>query len=86
MRDFLIKIKSQVSVLPKIYRVYFAVLLLAELFTFSIRPDEPGLYSDLMQFLPFAIALGFLCSRESRMHFRRHIYTYGILQFISLAL
>ena len=86
MRDFLIKIKSQVSVLPKIYRVYFAVLLLAELFTFSIRPDEPGLYSDLMQFLPFAIALGFLCSRESRMHFRRHIYTYGILQFIFLAL
>ena len=86
MNDFLIKIKSQVSVLPKIYRVYFAVLLLAELFTFSIRPDEPGLYSDLMQFLPFAIALGFLCSRESRMHFRRHIYTYGILQFIFLAL
>ena len=80
------KIKTQLEALPKIYWIYLAVLIAVEVSCFAFRPDEPGLYSDSQQFAPFLIALGFLFSSESRTHFRRHIYTYGILQFISLAL
>ena len=80
------KIKTRLEALPKIYWIYLAVLIAVEVSCFAFRPDEPGLYSDSQQFAPFLIALGFLFSSESRMHFRRHIYTYGILQFIFLAL
>lgn len=80
------KIKNLFSSLPKIYWIYFAALFIAELVAFALRPNEPGLYSNPVQFAPLAIALGFLFTREARKHFRRHIYTYGILQFAFLAL
>lgn len=80
------KLKSQLSVLPKVYWIYFAVLFVAELVAFALRPNEPGLYSEVAHFAPIAVALGFLFTREARKHFRRHIYTYGISQFIFLAL
>lgn len=80
------KIKNLFSSLPKIYWIYFAALFIAELVAFALRPNEPGLYSNPVQFAPLAIALGFLFTRETRKNFRRHIYTYGILQFAFLAL
>jgi apolipoprotein N-acyltransferase len=80
------KIKNLLGSLPKIYWIYFAALFIAELVAFALRPNEPGLYSNPVQFAPLAIALGFLFTREARKNFRRHIYTYGILQFAFLAL
>lgn len=80
------KIKNLLGSLPKIYWIYFAALFVVELVAFALRPNEPGLYSNPVQFAPLAIALGFLFTREARKHFRRHIYTYGILQFAFLAL
>lgn len=80
------KIKLQLSALPKVFWIYFAVLFVAELFAFALRPNEPGLYTEVAHFAPIAIALGFLFTREARKHFRRHIYTYGISQFLFLAL
>ncbi|WP_458451011.1 apolipoprotein N-acyltransferase [Fibrobacter sp.] len=80
------KIKNLFSSLPKIYWIYFAALFIAELVAFALRPNEPGLYSNPVHFAPLAIALGFLFTREARKNFRRHIYTYGILQFAFLAL
>ena len=80
------KLKSQIAALPKIYWIYLAVLLLAEAIAFALRPDEPGLYTEIAQFPPIVIALGFLFTREARQHFRRHVYTYGISQFLFLAL
>ena len=80
------KLKSQIAALPKIYWIYLAVLLLAEVIAFALRPDEPGLYTEIAQFPPIVIALGFLFTREARQHFRRHVYTYGISQFLFLAL
>ena len=80
------KLKSQIAALPKNYWIYLAVLLLAEVIAFALRPDEPGLYTEIAQFAPIVIALGFLFTREARQHFRRHVYTYGISQFLFLAL
>ena len=80
------KIKSQLSALPKIYWIYSAVLLVAELVAFALRPDEPGLYTEAAQFAPIAVALGFLFARDNRKSFRRSIYTYGISQFVFLAI
>lgn len=80
------KIKNLLGSLPKIYWIYFAALFIAELVAFALRPNEPGLYSNPVQFAPLAIALGFLFTSEARKNFRRHIYTYGILQFAFLAL
>lgn len=80
------KIKNLLGSLPKVFWIYFAVLFVAELVAFALRPNEPGLYSNPVQFAPLAIALGFLFTREARKNFRRHIYTYGILQFAFLAL
>ena len=80
------KIKNLFGSLPKVYWIYFAVLFVAELVAFALRPNEPGLYSEVAHFAPIAVALGFLFTREARKHFRRHIYTYGISQFIFLAL
>ena len=86
MNELLNKLKLQLSALPKIYWIYFAVLFVAELVAFVLRPNEPGLYTEVAHFAPIAIAIGFLFTREARKHFRRHIYTYGISQFLFLAL
>jgi len=84
--DMLNKIKTQFKALPKVFWIYFAVLFVAELVAFALRPNEPGLYTEVAHFAPIAVALGFLFTREARKHFRRHIYTYGISQFLFLAL
>ncbi len=80
------KLKSQIAALPKIYWIYLAALVAAEAIAFALRPDEPGLYTEIAQFAPIVIALGFLFTREARQHFQRHVYTYGISQFLFLAL
>ena len=80
------KIKNLLGSLPKVFWIYFAALFVAELVAFALRPNEPGLYSNPVHFAPLAIALGFLFTCEARKNFRRHIYTYGILQFAFLAL
>ena len=80
------KLKSQLSALPKIYWIYLAALIVAEAIGFALRPNEPGLYTEIAQFAPLAVALGFIFVRENRKNFRRSIYTYGISQFLFLAL
>ena len=80
------KIKNLFGSLPKVYWIYFAAVVVAELVAFALRPNEPGLYTEAAHFAPIAIALGFLFTREARKNFHRHIYTYGISQFIFLAL
>ena len=86
MKDFFKRLKTRISALPKIYWIYLAALVVAEAIGFALRPNEPGLYTHPVQYAPLAIALGFLFTRENRKNFRRSIYTYGISQFLFLAL
>ena len=86
MKDFFKRLKTRISALPKIYWIYLAALVVAEAIGFALRPNEPGLYTHPVQFAPLAIALGFIFVRENRKNFRRSIYTYGISQFLFLAL
>ena len=86
MNELFNKLKSQLSALPKIFWIYLAALVVAEAIGFALRPNEPGLYTEYSQFAPLAVALGFLFVRENHKNFRRSIYTYGISQFLFLAL
>lgn len=80
------KLKTYIKSLPRIYWIYTAVLLLLEIITFSQRPDEPGLYIQNFQFIPFIFALGFCIFFAIKKSFTRSIYTYSILAFFFLAL
>lgn len=86
MKDFFKRLKTRISALPKIYWIYLAALVVAEAIGFALRPNEPGLYTEIAQFAPLAVAFGFIFVRENRKNFRRSIYTYGISQFLFLAL
>ena len=86
MKDFFKRLKTRISALPKIYWIYLAALVVAEAIGFALRPNEPGLYTHPVQFAPLAVAFGFIFVRENRKNFRRSIYTYGISQFLFLAL
>ena len=86
MRDFLFKIIVQLKALPKIYWIYFATILVAEVIAFALRPDEPGLYILNYQYLPLAAFVPFFIARSIRQNFRRSLYTYSILQFLFLAI
>ena len=72
--------------LPKIYWIYFALLLVVEIVVFALRLDKPGLYEQPIQYLPLGVALVFLAFREFRKNFRRWIYTFAALSFLFLAL
>lgn len=71
--------------LPKIYWIFFAVIFIAEVAQFCMRPDAPGLYSMNMQYIPFFLSLPFLFAKRIRSNFKRFIYTYSGLSFAFLA-
>lgn len=82
MSNFLRYIKG----LPKIYWIYFGLILLGEIVGFAKRPDEPGLYMFGAHYLPLFFALPFFIAKSIRKNFRRSLYTYSLLQFLFLAL
>ncbi|MCF0221776.1 MAG: apolipoprotein N-acyltransferase [Fibrobacter sp.] len=80
------KFFDTLNALPKIFWVFTAAVLVAEIVAFALRPDEPGLYTHNIQIVPFAIALPFLLFKSIRSKFTRWIYTYGVIAFAFLAL
>lgn len=80
------KLKKYVQELPRLYLVFLAVILLAEIIVLALRPDEPGLYTFPPQFAPLAISLAFLPFRNIRRNFSRWLYTYSLLAFIFLSI
>ncbi len=80
------KIINYVRTLPRIYWIYTAIILLAEIATFVLRPDLPGLYTQSLQFAPFVLALGFCIFFAVKKGFVRALYTYSLLSFFFLAL
>ncbi len=71
---------------PKIYWIYLAVLFVAEVIVFSLRPDKPGLYTQVLQVLPLAVTLPFLFFKETRKNFKRTLFTFAIVSFAFLAI
>ncbi len=71
---------------PKIYWIYLAVLFVAEVIAFSLRPDKPGLYTQVLQVLPLAVTLPFLFFKETRKNFKRTLFTFAIVSFAFLAI
>ena len=86
MPSFLNRWKTQLGALPKLYWIYFALLLVVEFFVFMLRPDKPGLYEYALQYLPLGVAALFLIFKGMRQNFRRWIYTLAGLSFFFLAL
>ena len=71
---------------PKIYWIYLAVLFVAEVIIFSLRPDKPGLYTQVLQVLPLAVTVPFLFFKDARKNFKRTLFTFAIVSFAFLAL
>lgn len=86
MINFLNKIKSRISSLPKAYWVFVGFLLVAELGVYLVVPDKPGLYTWGAQYIPFAVALPFLFVRSVRKPFNRFVYTYAAVAFFFLGM
>ena len=80
------RIKTRLKALPKIFWFYVAVLFVAEVIVFSLRPDKPGLYTQVLQVLPLAVTLPFLFFKETRKNFKRTLFTFAIVSFAFLAL
>lgn len=80
------RIKTRLKALPKIFWIYVAVLFVAEVIVFSLRPDKPGLYTQVLQVLPLAVTLPFLFFKETRKNFKRTLFTFAIVSFAFLAL
>lgn len=80
------KVKRYICELPKAYKIYAAVTFIAEIIIFAARADEPGLYTQNIQCIPFILALPFLFVKTIRKNFTRWIYTYSALSFFNLAI
>ena len=80
------KIKKLFSLQPKIYWIYLATLLIAEVIVFSLRPDKPGLYTQVLQVLPLAVSLPFFIFKNIRQNFKCTLFTFAIVSFVFLAL
>ena len=80
------KIKKLFSLQPKIYWIYLATLLIAEVIVFSLRPDKPGLYTQVLQVLPLAVTLPFFIFKNIRQNFKCTLFTFAIVSFVFLAL
>ena len=80
------RMKSLLKALPKIYWIYVAVLLVAEVVVFAMRPDSPGLYTMNLQWLPLSLSVPFLIFRGIRQNFKRMLYAFALLSFLFLAL
>ena len=77
---------NKIKTLPKIYWIYVAVLFVAEVIVFSLRPDKPGLYTQALQVLPLAVTVPFLFFKDTRKNFKRTLFTFAIVSFAFLAL
>ena len=80
------KIIEALKPIPKLYWIYAVSVLIAEAAIFTTRPDEPGLYTQNLQFVPVAIAAVFFILRPIRKNFRLSFYTYTVIAFLFLAL
>ena len=80
------QILNKLKSLPKAYKIYIAILTALELVLFLLRPETPGLYTQLPQLLPIVAAIPFLFIKNTRCPFPRFINTYGIIVFAFLAL
>ena len=80
------KIKTLFKALPKVYWIYIAILIVAETVAFSLRPDKPGLYTQILQVLPLAVTIPFLFFKNIRKSFKRTLFAFAIISFIFLAL
>lgn len=80
------KIKSKLGALPKIYWVFFFLVLISEIVAFALRPEKPGLYTHNLQYLPLALAIPFLFFKPIRQDIRRWFYTLAAIAFLFLAL
>lgn len=80
------KIIEALKLIPKLYWIYAVAVLIAEAAIFTTRPDEPGLYTQNLQFVPVAIAAVFFILRPIRKNFRLSFYTYTVIAFLFLAL
>lgn len=86
MNNLLKNLKQRIGNLPKIYWIYLAVLLIAEIIAFATRPNTPGLYTQWQQILPFIITLPFLFFKNIRSNFKRVLFSFAIVSFLFLAL
>ena len=79
------RMKSLLKALPKIYWIYVAVLLVAEVVVFAMRPDSPGLYTMNLQWLPLSLSVPFLIFRGIRQNFKRMLYVQKFFIFCQAA-
>jgi apolipoprotein N-acyltransferase len=79
-------ILNKLKSFPKAYKIYIAILTAIELVLFLLRPETPGLYTQLPQLLPIVAAIPFLFIKNARCPFPRFINSYGIIVFAFLAL
>lgn len=80
------RIKTRLKALPKVYWIYIAILFVAEIIAFSLRPDAPGLYTQVLQVLPLVVTLPFLIIKDVRKNFKRTLFAFAIISFAFLAL
>lgn len=80
------KIKTRLKALPRIYWIYLATLLIAEIVAFATRPNTPGLYTQWQQILPFIATLPFFFFKNIRSFFKRVLFSFSIVSFLFLAL
>jgi len=80
------KFKSFFYGLTKEFKIYAAIVLVAEAVVFTMRADEPGLYTQGIQYIPLILAIPFLLVRNIRKNFSKWIYTYSLYSFTALAL
>lgn len=80
------KILTYIKSLPKIYWIYTSLVLIAEIFAFEEIPDDPGLYTLKLQFVPLAVAIVFFIFKPIRKNFKLSLYTYSLLAFLFLAI
>ena len=77
---------NKVKDLPRAYKIYASVLIAIEFVLFFLRPETPGLYTQLPQLSPLVAAIIFLFFKNARKPFSRFINTYGLIVFAFLAL
>ena len=80
------KLLEALKPIPKIYWIYAALVLIAEVAVLANRPDTPGLYTENIQFVPIAVAAAFFVLRPIRKNFRLSFYSYSAIAFFFLAL
>ncbi len=78
------RLKEKLKDQPRIYWFFIVAILMTEIASFIMRPDEPGLYVSFAQITPFAAALPFLIANKIRKSFTRWIYSYSIFAFLYL--